>query len=52
MEQNANESYINVCVIQVQNRAGWLTMRDGLYCIMFSQKICASLHNDKQEQII
>lgn len=36
MEQNANESCINVCAIQVQNRAGRLTMRDGSYCTMLT----------------
>lgn len=33
MEQNANESSVNVCVIQLLNRAGWLTMRDRQSCI-------------------
>ena len=56
MEQNANESCVNVCVIQVQNRAGWLTMSDSLYCnALIQNELCesrASHHNGKQDQIL
>lgn len=51
MEQNANESCVNVCVIQVINRAGRLTMRDRLSCTKLTQnQLCerkAFHHNDK-----
>lgn len=54
MEQNANESCVNVCAIQVQNRAGWLNVGDSLSCIMLTQnEHCKSCHhNDKQAQIL
>lgn len=52
MEQNANESSVNVCVIQVQNRAGWLTMRDSLYCNAVIQALWKLHELPQQAQIL